>query len=342
MAKAPAVTDFTLRSFYDELFAPTFLVAARPKTYSAYNEALKHWATICGNTPLKAINGRDLAVFKQRLLDGTRPTPATKQLTFWKDAEAAKDGLARTTVNKHLRAIGALLSKAGPPGPRNRDAMAIIQNVPWTRPLKVQQKLPRAVRAEHVLAAYEACETARYPKLDGVRPGNWWKALYAVAYTAAFRRAALMAMEWDQVDVVAETISVAAEDDKCWTERIKPLNHVVLLHLVRIRTKAKRVFPWPHSERTWYTQWHRIQEAAEIPEEKRFGIHDLKRTAGTVYAAGGSPWIVQRMLDHSSINTSASYVNPVDQLRGAVDEFPLPLQICRDVGEDGPPKRRAK
>jgi hypothetical protein len=51
------------------------------------------------------------------------------------------------------------------------------------------------------------------------------------------------------------------------------------------------------------------------------------------------------MLDHSNIETSQHYVNPADNLRSVVDAFPIPLQICADVGQEPTrpqPQRKAR
>lgn len=326
--------DLTLRTFFTSTFAPTYLTAARPKTFRAYAEAIAHWARITGDPPLAKISVEVLARFKAQLLTGGSAAPRSAQLTLFDLGPLAHVGLAKPTCNKHLRAIGAMLSKAGPPGPRNRDALGLLETVPWVKPFREMHRLPRAIRAADIIAAYEACDTARFPRLECVRPGHWWKALLATAYTAAFRRGGLLALRWAELDLAAETIHLDAEDDKCLWERVKPLHHVIILHLLRIRTRSDLVFPWPHSERTFYRKWHEILENAGIPPARWFGLHDLKRTAGTIYATNASPWVVQRMLDHSSITTSRSYVNATADLRPAVDAFPLPLQICADVGED--------
>lgn len=324
----------TLRSFFTSTFAPMFLGEARPKTLRAYAEALKHWARLTGDPPLSSIGPELLARFKSELLGTRQPVPAACQQRMLFDLGPVEtQRLAKATVNKHLRAVSALLAKAGPPGPRNRDALGILESTPWVKPVKVLRRLPRAVRAADIVATYEACERATFPHLDRARAGHWWKALLATAYTAAFRRGGLLALRWPSIDLSAEVITLDAGDDKCGCDRVKPLHHVVVLHLLRIRTSSELVFPWPHSERTFYRQWHAIQDCAEIPAERHFGLHDLKRTAGTIYASTSSAWVVQAMLDHSSITTSRSYVNPSGALRPAVDGFPLPLQICADVGE---------
>jgi site-specific recombinase XerD len=89
------------------------------------------------------------------------------------------------------------------------------------------------------------------------------------------------------------------------------------------------VFPWPHCERAFYRQWHRIQDHAGISPHLK--VHDLKRACGTRYAASGaSAWVVQRRLDHSSIATSAHYINASREEREAVDRLAVPAAFLED------------
>lgn len=323
----------TLRTFFESVYAPTYLAGAKPKTFAAYREAIKHWARVHGETLLRSIGVEQLAQFKAALLEGRLHNAARQvQRTFFEiDAHEAAP-LARATVNKHLRALQAMLGKAGPPGPRNRDALAILPAAPWVKPLREPKRLPRAIRAQDLAAVYQACDAANWPKLN-VYAADWWRALLVTAYTTAFRHHALMTLEWKNVDLPAATIRIEPDGDKCLCARSKPLHRAVVLHLMRIRTNNRQVFPWPHSNKTWYRQWHELQNLAEIPAERRFTLHDLKRTAGTIYAATSSPWVVQLMMDHSNIETSRHYIDPSDQLRLAVDTFPLPPQMLAEVGE---------
>ncbi|MCG2682380.1 MAG: site-specific integrase [Planctomycetales bacterium] len=116
-----------------------------------------------------------------------------------------------------------------------------------------------------------------------------------------------------------------AEFDKCGVERVKPLHRVAIAHLLKIRLpNSSRLFEWRHGWKAFYKEWHAIQDMAGIETKDHFTLHDLKRTAGTELSEIASPWVVQQMLDHSSINTSRHYVNAAEQCREAVDNFPMP------------------
>ncbi len=329
--------EFPLRAFYDRHYAPCFLAGVRPRTFTAYGESLNHWERITPDPPLRGITIETLAGFKAGLVEPPARTagpPAEVQRLLFDgifERELDYRPLAKTTANKHLRQVQAILGKAGMPGPRNRDALGILELVPWVKPYKVPRPRPRGVKADTLTAIYRAAAVARYPVLKGVVPGNWWKALIVIGLVDGFRRGGLLGLHWDDVDWEAMEIRLPAEEDKCREERVKPMNRVVVQHLLRIRTARPRIFEFPHSESTLYRQWWAIQDAAGLPEEDWIKLHDLKKTCGTILArAGSSPWAIQRQLDHSTLATSAYYVGADEAQRDAVERMPLPAAFYED------------
>ncbi len=294
----------TLDGWFESVYAVTYEAGCRPRTLEEYRVSLGKWKAFTDDPPLDAIDSLMLGRFKAWLLESEQ--------------------LARATVNKHLRHVHAILGKAGPPGPGNRDAAGLIATSPWTKPLKELERLPRSVESDVLGSIYQASRFAHYPELEDIKAADWWRALMVLAYTSGFRRGALMSLVWSQVDVANREFRIAAEDDKCGRERRKPLHRLAVVHLVKIRTADGRVFPWPHSMTTFYRQWHRIQIKADIERADHIKLHDLKRTCGSIAAELGSAFAVQKLLDHGSVRTSQLYVNPTKELRGVVDAFPIP------------------
>jgi len=307
----------TLVSFFRRYFSPLFLDDARPRTFEAYEEMLRHWRRITGDPELP-FGAAVLAAFKVEL----------------------HKTHAAATVNKHLRAVNAILAKCGPAGSGNRDALGLIGETTWTRPLREDRRRPRAVGDDLVSRIYTAATFARWPHSPsftlkgncvGAGKGSagnfaaaWWRALICVAITTGFRRGALLSLRWSDIDLVARTIAVPAWIDKCHEGRVKPLHAAAVRHMLAIRGPGGLVFAFDGCLLTLGRQWHAIQDAADIPAVEHIKLHDLKRFAGTRYAAISSPWVVQQMLDHSSIETSRFYVNATEACRVAVDAFPLP------------------
>jgi integrase len=319
--------DLGLQDYYDQHYRPTFLLGADPRTLKEYSATLKHWRRLVGDPPLASITPSILA----RFLDSLAHPPASAARTVQQfppgcepEAKRKKGSpLKPATVNKHRRQILSLIYKAGPPGPRNRDALGLLAAVPWVKPLRQPRRLPRDVPDDVLDRIYRGAEAADRPLLPGAAPADWWRALVVTAVTTGFRREALLALEWAWIDWGGPAIWLPAEFDKTGGDRQKPLCETAVKHLLRIRGPERLIFAWPASEGTWYRQWHAIQRAGGIVQHIR--LHDLKRACGTRLAASGaSPWAIQAMLDHASIDTSRHYINPSADLRAAVERMHLP------------------
>jgi integrase len=291
--------SLTLSEFYDAKFQSLFLCDVRPRTFEAYREAVDRWKEKTGDPPLAKISSETMARFKAAL---------------------RVDDRSPETCNKILRHVNAVISKCGPAGPRNREALGIIDRIPWTKPFRCERNLPRLVELETVAAIIRGCVGARFPKID-CRPSAWWRALILLAVTSGFRRGALLSLTWPHIDVGRRIVRLPACFDKKGREREKPLHDQIVKLLLEIRGPQEKVFAWPHCRKVWYKTWHAIQDAGDVMEHIRF--HDLKRVAGVMFSATGSPWVVQHMLDHASIETSRHYINPMEACREAVDKLPL-------------------
>jgi integrase len=331
--------EMTLRTYFERIHAPTFLSGAKPMTLKRARESLKHWERETVDPRLAEIDPETLAVFKSRLFNpagfcGRRAGNARQGVfAFAADPPPPTDSprqLSRATVNLHLRQISGILSKAGPAGPTNRDALGVLRSVPWTKPLKEYRRRPKNVKDDLLDAIYRAAAAALHPHLENVLAGNWWKALIVTAVTVGYRKGAMLRLPWSCVDWEESIIRLPAEADKCWTEREKPVSRLVLQHLLRIRTASDLIFPFPESATTFYRQWRAIQTAAAIPKDRQIKLHDLKRACGTRFARIASPWVVQHRLDHASLATSQFYVNASDEEREAVDRQPLPAAFCEE------------
>ena len=294
----------TVRAFFDAQFKPLYLADARPRTIAEYGFTVTAWDRWFAAVDLATIAVETLATWRQKLSDS---------------------GLVPPTVNKHLRHLGAILAKAGPPGPHNRDALGVIDRTPWVRPLRWQRDLPRHVALDTIGRVYAQADGALYPRS---RPGHYWRALVVCAYNLAYRRHALLHMPEAAIDWNAATVRMPANLDKCRVERIKPALDVVLTHLLPLRGNHKPL-AWPHGNRAFYWQWHALQTAAGVDRAEHFTPHDLKRACGTqLQRAGANEWQIRYMLDHAQRDvTGRSYVNAADELREVLERLRQPPQF---------------
>jgi len=303
-----------ISQFLEDRYLPIFSAGCSPRTLRAYRDSVARFVEIAGDLPIGEIAVDHLAAFKAARSARSRRNRPT----------------AAATVNKDLRHVLAVLSKAGPPGPRNRDALGLLDRAPWTRPLREPRRLPRVPDRATIGEAYKAAAYAAQPAGYAFTPAAWWRALIVAALTLGFRRAALLSLRWEWIDVAANSVRLPAEYDKCLCEREKPINAVAMRHMLAIRTgTGPLVFPWPLSGRSLDRHFARFQQIGGVSAP--ITLHALKRACGTLYAEGGNPWIVQQMLDHASIQTSKHYINASASLKAAADALKLPAAFSQEV-----------
>ena len=151
----------TLSEFVRMYYAPSFLYGVRSlSTISEYATSIDYYIQFVGNLRLNEINPAS----NNRFIQGLKGK-----------------GLSINTIIKHCRHLNTVFSKAGPPGPRNRDAFGWVKDAPWIRPPQAYRRLPREIpdsQADSLYIATGVCDGCyEYPKyLDDplLRP-IWWK-----------------------------------------------------------------------------------------------------------------------------------------------------------------------
>lgn len=272
----------TLREWYEESFTVLFHADARPATLVEYQCTISRWEALTTNPPLAEIDQLTLA----RFLAGMSCSAATRA--------------------KHTRHVNHLLAKAGPAGPHNRDAVGLLNNPPWVRPPRCEQRLP-SVPHDDLVSQFAARAPADL-------------ALFAVvAATTGSRQAAVRSLTDDQVDLANGVARFAAVTDKRRGERLKPLpgTTVAWWRLGIDRTR------WRVRTDSFSARWKRWATKVGTPTLRP---HGLKRWwAARLIRAGASPWAVRYALDHAQRDvTGIHYLAPFDELAGLVDRIELP------------------
>jgi integrase len=310
----------TLCTFFESYVLPTCLYDVRPLTVAYYRNSLRLWRLITGDPPLEAVT--------------------TETMTLFRDAVSKRRGKSRhvrmsaDSVASRLRAIQTILDKAGPPARRNRDARGLIPCAPWIRPPRVTLKLPRVIPLEVFQAVYDATACMDAPRVPGIKPPAWWKALLVVAYNTQLRRRTLFEMRMDEIDWNGHCIRLPAERFKSGRPMIVHLNPAAVEALRGIRTDREFVFPWVDTRPRefavedpgpFYTQLHRLEDFAGLPRKEHFGLHAIRKTAATALAES-SPRTAQLALGHTSLQTTINhYINPTAIIGAALDALPQPF-----------------
>lgn len=238
------------------------------------------------------------------------------------------------TINKELRHLRAVL--------RIAHEWGNLVKMPRFRMVKEPQKLVRYVTPEHFAALYEACDAAKRPASDVYSASDWWRAFLTFLYLTGWRVNEPLALHWNDVSLDNGTATTWHEHNKGKRDEVVPLHPVVIEHLRKLVDFGPMVFPWPHHERTLYTEFARIQEAAldeageriinlpcrekheHTPACHLYSFHDLRRAFATQNALQLTPNALQALMRHKSFLTTKKYINQARQLDGAVEQLHVP------------------
>lgn len=231
------------------------------------------------------------------------------------------------SINKELRHIKAALKYAV--------TWEMLQAVPEFKFLREPEELPTFMTEEHFQAIYAACDVATMPAIANVNPGDWWRGLLVLLYMTGWRINEALTLKRAHVDLDTGMARLKADNTKGRREAAVRLHDLVIEHLRRLQTFDVLMFPWSHNERTIYTQFARIQEAAGIALEcdekhehtrycKVYGFHDLRRAFATLNAPNLSAAELQNLMRHRSYRTTERYVNMSKQMQESASKLHAP------------------
>jgi integrase len=310
----PTTEETTLCSFYETYYLPTCLYGASESTLGLYRGVLKRWKLLTGDPPLRSIDVALLAKFRDAL---------SKMRGMEKWQRAAPSSVATT-----LRHVQTLLDKAGPPGRRNRDAAGLIETVPWVRQPRSEPREVHLVDPAEIDAVYLAAVGMERPRIEGLQPAKWWRALLVTVWNTGLRRRSLLELSWDMVDWKLRLFRIPGRSMKAKRFQIQPFPEMVASHLHAIRrSEHGLIFPWSGHIRDFHTKWCQLLDLAGIPAERHFGLHDIRKTLATTLW-GSDPQAAQFVMGHSSSTVTARhYVAQTGIVARAVDAIPQPASF---------------
>ncbi len=237
------------------------------------------------------------------------------------------------TIKKDLRTIRAALTYAHEWG-----YLPVVPKMPKVDGFESEK---RFVLPEHFDAMLSHTGVAEHPANQGYEPGLWWDARLSLLWVAPNRIAAMLLLQWDDLDVEAGTITSQAADNKQKKRHRACVLEVVIEKLQLIRRFDPRIFPWENTRRTLYRQYHRIQQAAGIHlpcdgdhEHAEschvYGFHDFRRSFATLN--GELPVSFQQnQMGHSSYATTLKYVKFAEQQRTYAEQLHLPASMHKQA-----------
>ena len=313
----PDPGDLTLLTFFESYYEPVRLADTAPTTPKRYKEILRRWAAITGDPPLKDITVGLLARYR----DCLKQSPGQRG-----------ERMSANTIRTHLRHIQAILDKAGPSGPRHRDAADLLEKVPWIKPPRQEHMQPKAAKLEHIGDLYSAAVAMDRPHVEGITAAAWWRALLVVALNTGLRRGTLFQLRMSHVKWSNKQLVIPPQRLKTARGQTLPLNPITLQHLEAIRTERQLVFPWHNGMECFHKTFHRLQDVAGIPEEEQFGLHGIRKRAATLLCEH-SLQAAQLLLGHTTARTTvAHYIDPDQIVAKALQDLPQPKAFKQSQG----------
>lgn len=326
----PINSSCTLTQLFDQAFEPLWCQSRSLSqgTRTLFREALGYWARLTGDPPIAKIDDWTTAKFSAAMRD----QPGRK---------ASK--LSVATVRKHCARIDKLLAFAGPRTrePGGRKNLGLIE-LPPVVDMPAPDLDPPAgdFSLAEVQAMHDAAISMHSPRVAGVSPAAWWRALLAVACSTGLRIGQLMRLQY--VDLHPPHIMVWARNSKGRKGKKQYLSPEALAEINAIRTDRQLIFEFPNWERNprWLQHlFKRLAAKAHIAAARRFGFHGLRKLHATLIADGASGQdgvrAAQISLGHSSPDvTKQHYVSGSVQEKlaaAAIDRLP---SIKRKVDED--------
>jgi len=290
--------EMTLREFVAAYYKPVYLVGrdARARHLEEIDQSVKYWCRFTGDPPLGATTVFDCRDF----VVGLKSLPGRRYAT-----------LARNTVRKHAAAIQAILDLAGPPSRDAREAVGLLESVPYvTRPRKEStSKLDDRYTLDEAQRILAQTHVARLPDSLPCSAGDYFARLIVVWFHTGMRPGGTMGAGWrgyhgDHLWLRARVAAKGFEDKRfelnaCAREAIELMRGA----------DAERIFPWPRSwpasRKQFYTELRRILAAA-LPTERRFAAYGFRRLH-TDEMDGIDPTATRLSLGHTTEQTTNAH-----------------------------------
>lgn len=180
--------------------------------------------------------------------------------------------------------------------------------------LKRPRRLPVAWSKEEI-ETLMAAAVETHGRVLGIAAGRFWEAIISVAYDTGLRRAALIAIRLDELDMKSHLLRVPAERMKNLVEQIFVLSDrsiaAIAATLPPNGPARALLFPWPfRSPKSLDKRLRHILARAGLPTGRRDLWHRLRRTTASHIAAAAGEAAAIRQLGHSDASCIKRYVDP--------------------------------
>ena len=225
--------------------------------------------------------------------------------------------LAINSVVKELKIISTALRQA--------KRWKYLDEVPEVQMPRIEKRQPSYISQDEFQEMYKAAAEMTSPKIPGVDPADYWRALITFLYLTGWRIGSSVALRWDQIEETDQGVVVysPAEQNKGKRDVQSILHPEVVRHLTPLR-EAKSATVFAYVEFRWQVrQFRTLQERAAIePRFKRegqwYGFHDFRRGLATNNVANLNTMELMQAMQHRDLATSQDLLETVS---AAIDTF---------------------
>jgi integrase len=274
-------TSQTVSDFFNKSYVPLKLRSRSSNTIRLYRHTLTQFDTFLG----RAATMDDLN------------NDCVSSLMAWSRAR----GNSARTANKfrdQLLAIWRFACRRG-----------VLATWPDVEPEIEPQRTPLAWSETELRALARACHQCA-GTIDGIQASTWWLALHLVLWQTMERIGAVMALEWDHVDLDRGWVTFVAEHRKGGrADAVHKIGSDCVSLLRTMKRPSGKVFPWPWEITYLWRQYGELLKSAGLSTDRRSKFHRMRRSAATHFkAAGQDP---QDRLGHSDPRIMRqSYLDP--------------------------------
>lgn len=305
--------DLRLSEFVVLYYKPVHLIThdARPRHVEAVEESVRYWVRFTGDPPLSAIRVWDTARFVQ----GLKGRPGRNGA-----------GMSNNTIRKHCGAIQAILDLCGQADRWNREAVGLLEQVPYiARPRKEDKPAEDCFTLDEYVRLVENCDAARLPlKLAGrpIAPGRYHRALLGLIFNTGLRIGGAMGATWRNYH--GDWLWLPPRDvAKGFAGKRVELNAAAQAILESLRGfDCERIFAWPtwpQSKQSLYKQLDRI--TACLPPDRRFAFHGGRKLHNNQLAAING-LACMKSLGHTSGRTTVEHYTSRTVVADALAKMP--------------------
>jgi integrase len=236
-----------------------------------------------------------------------------------------------------------------------------VPEIPKVKGIETEKRFVTEPHFEAMLKALEQEPCPVYLPFSGDHGGTWtaaewWRALLVTVWVTGMRKGALLALQWEDVDLKTGRAVSRGQDNKGKRPHPVKLGPVIPL-LLKIKGDDPRVFPCDHWKTTFDDQFRTLQVAAEIVlpcvgsdthECTRachcYCFHDFRRAHATYHYGEVTDRELQQQMGHAAFSTTQGYIKYAQEHAEKQYAFKMPaaaqaaVQGLKLVVHDGGPQ----